>query len=537
MKRALAILLALCLVLAFAACGGGTDKPADTKAPEGNAPVSQPEKDVAPEEHAADITPNDVVSARDSLTVAVMMDIGTLDSRQMWPGDFKTLSRMYNEPLLDFYANGDIRWILATGIDEPSESQMIIHLREGVKFTNGSDFTAEDVMFSLQDYAWLFFRNIDMENSKIIDDYTIELALTYYDNTMLYSMPLMGIIDKETFDAEAHATSPIGTGPYKVTEYVVSSYVKMTKNDDYWGTPAKIQNLEFKVLNEDSQRVAALETDTCDATSVPTQDLDYVKTLDGYQVSVREGDTASSIFFNVTDQSCLNSVDARKAICYAVDRQAIANIVYFGYAAIPEWPLMTCCTDYSDDFADIGDMFTLNSYNPDLAKEYAEKAGLYGKEIRIITDGTAIYVKMAELLDQYLKDIGLTTSITNYDASSFLVVRENPETHDLWLGALSHPGLSGAGAYQGNVRNTPYYWDNDWANSEEFKELSQGVVGLSDKGEIHDTLMRLTELFPETLLWYPICQADFQNAYNSDLGGVEFMLLGGAYYNDWYWVN
>ena len=533
MKKVLVILIALCLALSLVACGGGaTQQGSSTPAP---ANTQQPDKDAPPEQHASE-TSQDAVSARDTLTVAVTMDIGTLNSREMWPGDFKTLSRMYSEPLLDFYGNGDIRWILATGIDEVSDSQMIVHLREGVKFTNGSDFKANDVMFSLQDYAWLFFRNIDMENSRILDDYTIELNLTYYDNTMLYSLPLMGIIDEETFDAEKNATAPVGTGPYIVTDYVVASYVKMTRNEDYWGTPAKIQNLEFKVLNEDSQRVIALETKTADTVSVPTQDLDYVKTIPGYEVSVREGDSACSIFFNVTDMSCLNSTAARKAVAHAIDRQAIANIVFFGYAAIPDWPLMTCCTDYDPSFANLDPVFS-EGYNPELAKKYAEEAGLFGKEIRIITDGTPNYVKMAELVEQYLKDIGLTTSITNYDASSFLVVRENPETHDMWLGSLSHPGLSGAGAYQGNVRNTPYFWNYDWERSDEFKELSQAVVGINDKAEVKATLLKLTEMFSDCMLWYPICQPDFQNAYDADLGGVEFMLLGGAYYNDWYWTK
>ncbi len=531
MKKVLAILLVLCLALSIAACGGGAKTDTTSKPDSSDGP-----KDAAPGQHAADAT-KDAVSARDTLTVAVTMDIGTLNSREMWGGDFKTLSRMYSEPLLDFYANGDIRWLLATSLDI-SDTQMIIHLREGVKFTNGSDFKANDVMFALQDYAWLFFRNIDMENSRILDDYTIELNLTYYDNTILYSLPLMGIIDEETFDAEKNATAPVGTGPYIVTDYVVGSHVKMTRNENYWGKPAKIQNLEFKVLNEDSQRVIALETNTADATSVPTQDVDYVKTLPGYEVFITDGDSAKSIVFNITDKSCLNSTAARKAIACAIDRQAIANIVYFGYAAIPDWPLMTCCTDYDPSFGSLDPIFSVDSYNPEQAKKYAEEAGLYGKEIRIITDGTAEYVKMAELVEQYLKDIGLTPSITNYDPASFLVTRENPDTHDLWLGNISHPGLSGAGGYQGNVRNTPYFWQYDWEGSVEMKDLCQKVIGLNDKEEIKATLLEITKLFEsESMLWYPMCQPERQNAYNSDLGGVEYMLLGGAYYNDWYWTK
>jgi len=525
MKKILALLLALCLVLSFTACGSkepaapGTDSPAPNT---GGTPSNQP---------------GEIVSARDTLTVAVMGDVGTLNSRFMGPGDFKTLSKMYCEPLLDINANGEIRWILATSIEEVSSLQWIVHLREGVTFSNGSPFTAEDVMFSLQDYAWLFFRNIDMETSKALDDYTIELNFTYYDNTLLYSLPLMGIVDAETYDAEKQAVSPVGTGPYIVTEYVVNSHVKMTRNDNYWGEPAKIKNLEFKVLNEDSQRVAAIETHTVDTASIPTQDLEYVKTLPGYEVNVRMDHLANAIFFNVTDKSCLNSTEARKAIVHAIDRQAITNLVYFGNAEIPDWPLMANCYDYDPSFGNLDPIFT-EGYNPELAKEYAQKAGLYGKEIRIITDGSANYVKMAELIAQYLKEIGLTASITNYDASSYLVTRENPDTHDLWLGNLSHPALSGAGAYQGNVRNNPYVWEaTNWAHAEEFKELSQAVVGLNHEDEIKATLLKLTELFCDALLWYPICQPNCQNAYDKNLAGVEFMLLGGTYYNDWYWVS
>ena len=80
MKKVLAILIVLCMALSIAACGGGSSgKKTDSE------------------------------SARDTLTVAVTMDIGTLNSREMWGGDFKTLSRMYSEPLIDFYADGSIR--------------------------------------------------------------------------------------------------------------------------------------------------------------------------------------------------------------------------------------------------------------------------------------------------------------------------------------------------------------------------------------------------------------------------------------------
>jgi peptide/nickel transport system substrate-binding protein len=175
-------------------------------------------------------------------------------------------------------------------------------------------------------------------------------------------------------------------------------------------------------------------------------------------------------------------------------------------------------------------------YDPELAKSYAEQAGIVnGKELRIITNGTAEYVAMAEIIQQNLRDIGVNSSITNYDTGSWRTVYTNPEEFDLVLFSRGHPSFTAAGVYYGYVWSIPYIFEGGWANHAEYIPLCEIVMGIDDVAERVKVVSRMAELIEEDAIWYSICDTQRAVAINKGLSGFRFAMGANYYFNEWSW--
>jgi peptide/nickel transport system substrate-binding protein len=182
--------------------------------------------------------------------------------------------------------------LLAESVDMVSDTEWTVHLRQGVTFSNGNPFTADDVIFSIQKHkdsgatGSPRVQTIDAEKTYAIDDYTLSMQLLA-PNVANWSITAMLVIyDAESYDPETGSQNPIGTGPYS-QEYVPNSYLSLERRDDYWGELPDAKYLNFRILAETSQRVNALETGLVDIAPLATEDVEYVKTLSGFNVDSR----------------------------------------------------------------------------------------------------------------------------------------------------------------------------------------------------------------------------------------------------------
>ena len=385
LKKTLAIVLALVMALSLLAGCGGSKTDSTTPADSGSAATDTTGGD-AP---AAD-SGNACANADRVLNIATSGDTGTLYPLAA-SGGFVSLEYAFYEPLWTLTAENERVWKLAESYEPvgTDDIEFTLKLREGVKFSNGNPLTAEDVMFSMEmckdDPRFsLNVVGIDFEKTNVVDDLTLDVWYTVPSYTQDNAFTQLMIMDKESFDIEALSQNPVGTGPYICTDYVVNSHVSCVANPDYWGGEPAVKAIEFKVINEAAQIVNALEVHDVDIVSgIPVDEIEYIESL-GYNIDTVFGGYANTALFSFA--GALATKEARYAVSYAMDRESMAYMMYKGLSSVPNYPASEYCVDYEERYGNLHDTY-VTGYNVDKAKEYAEKAGLVGKTLKIITNG------------------------------------------------------------------------------------------------------------------------------------------------------
>jgi ABC-type transport system substrate-binding protein len=323
--------------------------------------------------------------------------------------------------------------------------------------------------------------------------------------------------------------NPVGTGPYVVADYVINSHVTVTARDGYWGTAPSIKTINFKTLNEDSQRINALEIGDVDMAAIPIADAEFVKSLGNYEVVTANAGIAQTVFFNMTPDAALGTKEARWAVCHAIDRQSVADLVYNGQSTVVNWPISETVIDVETRFLNMHDTYT-TGYNSEKAKELAEQTGLTSKTLRLITNGAAANALMAEIIQSNLLDIGVKVDIINYDQATYFTILADPSQFDMAVFQPSAPSMMAIDI----LAMYPIFISLGWTGSVHDQYIALGLQGLAtyDPTARGDVIYEMLKIFVDECPWYGICEGPGVNAYSKDLLGVEYTLAGSALYQN-----
>ena len=443
MKKWLSLSLAGAMLMGvLAGCGGGTTStpaPAETGAAE------------ATGEPAA---------------VEQVLKYGT----DTWPAGFDphTISaiaatRVFNqvyETLIDFNPDMTFKGVLAESWENPDDVTYVFHLRQGVKFHNGREMTADDVVYSFQrvlgqtDYGDIgalgssasYYGGI--ASIEATDDYTVTMTLSEPNAAFMANLTSSygAIVCKEVVEANDGSLSAIdtmcGTGPFMYKDSVVDNYITLVKNPDYWeeGAP-KLDGITYYLLADESARLAALRTGDINLCSLSALNLSEVEGDESIKVLSYQSNNYTYLGFNLSSEA-LQDVRVRQAMSMAVDRDAIIDYVYNGEATVSTFVAPAMGHWVWDAPAES----PLYTQDIDAAKALMEEAGY--------SDSNRLTIKMAAglldsirdtavILQQQLKEIYIDVEITNLESGEYVDVWGKMNTPEAGYDAMC--GQNGSG--------------------------------------------------------------------------------------------
>lgn len=348
------------------------------------------------------------------LTISESADINTLDPKFLKGRETQDVLRLVFDSLYHRDNNMQVIPWLATSVENPDELTWRFHLKEGVKFHNGNDFTASDVKFTIgrlveDDSVWSTRKFID--RVEVVDDYTVDVITIEPYAALMTRVVLWHMTDEETFNevgADGFASNPIGTGPYKFVEWAKDERVVLEANPDYWGGAPKVQTVIFTPIPESATRIAALESGDVDIiSSVPPEYIDQAP--EGINVTTIPGTRAFFLAMNV-NEAPFDNVMVRQAMNYAVDIDSIIENVLNGLARRIDNPLLPEAFGYAAT--------PVYNYDPERALSLLAEAGFPdGFEMEIST--TPALKEMAEALAGQLSAVGITASVNVLENAAF----------------------------------------------------------------------------------------------------------------------
>lgn len=411
MKKLLAILLALTLVLSFAACGARQDAaPTDGNETDQNAAEK-------PAETASD---NTATGTRTDVVYGLTSDVGSLDHITATDQISNIAWRQLYDTLVEKDENGEWVGKLAESWELSDDGcTYTFHLRKDVVCHDGLPMTAEDVAYSINREIASAANGpcmVNMIDATVVDDYTVDINLSApYAPTLEVLLAWGRISSARTTDYD---TAPIGTGPYKFVSRSSGENIIMEAWDQYYLGEAAIKNLTFRVITDANSQIAAIQTGDIDfLTHAP---LSAKGTVEADSNLVwQQTDFRGNVWVTMReDIAPFDNVLARKAVQYCVDKAAMLQGGSEGLGMILKtlWPAGVTASpekDYVEPY----------SYDVEKAKEYLDQykaeAGVDEVTIEILAPDTAMYLLPATTLEGMLREAGFTVTTNQIERATF----------------------------------------------------------------------------------------------------------------------
>ncbi|MCB1492911.1 MAG: ABC transporter substrate-binding protein [Rhodobiaceae bacterium] len=351
------------------------------------------------------------------------------------------------EGLTQVDRDGSVKPILAKSWDISDDGlTYTFHLQNGVKFHDGTDFTAEDVVFSF-DRA----RAEDSVNAKkekfepidtmtVVDPLTLKITLKRPTGDFLFNLGTGDMVIVAPESAENNKTQPIGTGPFEFSRWVKGDRIEMVRNDYYWGKPVKLQKATFKIVNDTAAQLSSLLAGDVDGYPIfsATENLPQLEADPRFTVVVgsTEGETIMSIN---NAHKPFDDVRVRRALSYAINKQAIVDGAMFGYGTV----IGSHFAPHHPAYVDLTGKYP---YDPEKAKALLAEAGY--------PDGFKTTLKLpppnyarrgGEIIAADLKKVGIEAELIPLEWAQWLEQVFKGKDYDLTI--VSHTEAMDIGIY------------------------------------------------------------------------------------------
>ncbi len=516
MKRWSQLLASLiCIALLLSACG---QQPAESTASEESGAASTAVSSTASADSSAS---GDFAVKEDKDTIVYGADgePGLLDPQGNGQLTGMCFEKQVYDPLIDKDPEtGEFIPALATAWEWVDDTHLKLELREGVKWHDGSDFTAEDVVFTVGRMevgaaTASLYKAFDAANSEIVDDHTVILAFRYpyapainfLTNGRAY------IVSKDYVEANGEDClnqSMMGTGAYKFVEWVIGDHFTCERNDDYWGEKPAIRNVKILFITDNTARMVALETGEIDV-AIAIQDADIKSLLNGekehLQGALLNGMQVNYFGFNPANEA-LADKRVRQAIAHAVDWAAAVEAAGGVTYSVAD----SCVAPTIAYYKSIGTY----TYDPDTARALLEEAG-YGDGLHLVCvcEEVPAGVRLVEIAQAYLAEIGITLEIQSVDTAT----RE--DLNNKGQSDISLMNMTASTGDPAHTLNTTRMGQTGRIDDERYVELFDAGLAAMDETERGEIYAEIQQYVYDEVLQLPIFVKNITYGYWDYLDG------------------
>ncbi|KAB2332238.1 hypothetical protein F7731_16830 [Cytobacillus depressus] len=493
MKKAISFFFAICTVLMLTACTAGTSGDGTTT----NKNTSVQGKDGKTDK-------------KDSLVIGFESDATTLLAN--WDVNYITTAQIRN--IYDSVINrdpktGELTPGLGVSWENIDDLTWRIKLREGVKFHNGADFNADAVKFNidfiLDEKNGSFYRSrwANVKEVKVLSPTEVEIITSKpFPNLLQYVASDLLIMEpgyvKEVGNDVA-AKKPVGTGPYKLTDWVRDNHLKLEANEDYWqGTP-NIKKLEFRYIPEFSARLSAFLSGEIDLfKNIPVDSISEIENSANSKIADVASSRINYLALNTLTEGPMQDIRVRKAINYAVDVDELLNSILNGHGTKMTGPLSIINSGYTET-ADYG-------YDPDKAIELLKEAGYEPKDLSLTLETPRGRYPMdshvAQGIASQLQKIGVEVNVQVNEWGTHLEKIQNRKVGDMYI-----LGWGPAYEAQSTIENlftkvAPYSSFYD----EKIEEHIYAANEIFDEEKRYEAFEKVQHELVEAAAWVPLWQ-------------------------------
>lgn len=351
---------------------------------------------------------------------------------------FQVLENVY-DTLVEPDANLEMRPALAESWDVSTDQlTWTFHLRKGVRFHDGSPFTAADVVYSYRRIIDEKLANVDkfsaVTDVRAPDESTVVLRVKQPTPNLLTNLggfKGMAIVQRANVESGRIATHPIGTGPFAFAGQRSGDSIVLKANPRYWAGAPKVSGVTFRFISEPSTALSALQAGEIDWTdSIPTQRVAQLTEDESISLAVTPSNDYWYLALNQA-RAPWHDVRVRQAIAYGIDRDAIVAATSYGTATANQLAIPAGNPWFVP--------YDRYHYHVDKAKSLLDEAGADPQNLdMLVTSEYPETVTAAQIIADNLAPLGITVNIRTVDFATWLDEQNTGQFDMLMMGWLGN---------------------------------------------------------------------------------------------------